>query len=288
MRRRISLFLVLCAALLGLGFYKSKQISAPSVLPGVGLFQDLAKQLPAYQELPEPLQKVEDVVQDKKPAQALSAQKVIVLTNQERAKLDRKALKEDARLTKAAEHKLDDMFTNQYFEHMSPTGKGPADVISATGYTYILVGENLAEGDFRSSEELVLGWMNSPGHRANIINAKYTQIGVAVKKGRYQGELVWMAVQEFGRPLSDCPEVDGTIKGRIAENEARIKVSQELLHQLSTEMSAAQNDDRIEDYNNLVPKYNAIVAQVDAVITQTKLLVTQYNEQVQKFNSCIK
>jgi hypothetical protein len=109
-----------------------------------------------------------------------------------------------------------------------------------------------------------------------------------VRKGQYQGQQVWMAVQEFGRPLSDCPEVDGVLKKHIAENQTQISIKQELLHEMNAQMSVAQNEGRVGDYNNLVPKYNSIVVEVDTVIAQTKLLVAQYNEQVQKFNTCIK
>src|SRR6185369_15716694 len=115
------------------------------------------------------------------------------------------ALKENALLDKAAKKKLDDMFAQQYFEHINPQGKGPSDLAKSVGYDYIAIGENLALGNFKNDAELVQAWMDSPGHRANILNKQYTEIGVAVGQGTYEGKKTWLAVQEFGRPTSSCP-----------------------------------------------------------------------------------
>jgi len=107
-------------------------------------------------------------------------------------------LKESQLLNKAAAAKAQDMFKNQYFEHVSPSGVGPGDLAQNYGYEYILVGENLILGNFSSEKELVQDWMNSPGHRANILNNRFTEIGVAIIKGTYKGDTVWIGVQEFG------------------------------------------------------------------------------------------
>jgi hypothetical protein len=180
------------------------------------------------------------------------------------------------------------MFAKQYFEHISPSGKGPADVVTAAGYSYILVGENLAEGDFRTNAELLTGWMNSPGHRANIINPRYTEIGAAARKGTYQGQVVWMAVQEFGRPSSDCPKVDEALKDKIAQNESQIKAWQAELASANAHMSELQAAGNTAEYNAAVGPYNALVNQTNALITQSKAIVTLYNAQVQSYNECIK
>ncbi len=81
-----------------------------------------------------------------------------------------------------------DMFRSGYFDHTSPKYGSPFDMMDAYHITYLYAGENIAKGQ-RSAEEVVKDWMNSPGHRANILNPKYTLIGV----GYYNG--FW--VQEF-------------------------------------------------------------------------------------------
>ncbi len=287
MVKRLIIFLLIVCGLIGAGIYFSKDSHAPSFASGLGFIQSLSEQLPKQQNLPEPLQKLQATATGRK-VENLNAKTIIQLTNQERAKENAVTLKENALLNKAAESKIDDMFAQQYFEHISPTGKGPADIIEKTGYTYIVVGENLAEGGFESNAELMAGWMNSPGHRENILNAKYREIGVAVRQGTYKGAKVWMAVQEFGRPLKDCPQIDTQLKATITENEAQIHLRQDQLQAMNIEMADAQRKGDAATYNAMVPKYNEFVAQINQVIEQTKVLVETYNTQVQNFNTCIK
>ncbi len=130
----------------------------------------------------------------------LSGSKVIQQTNLERQKAGLAPLIENEKLNKAALAKAQDMLSKQYFAHVSPDGVGLVELLNSVGYIYQTAGENLAYGNFNNENKIVDGWMASPGHRANILNSKYTQIGVAVIKGIYQGKRVWMAVQEFGTP----------------------------------------------------------------------------------------
>jgi uncharacterized protein YkwD len=211
---------------------------------------------------------------------------VIKFTNDQRAQNGGlKALKENSKLDKAAQAKLADMFKQQYFEHINPQGKGPSDLATAAGYQYVIVGENLALGNFRDSQALVEAWMNSPGHRANILNPRYQDIGVAVGKGQYQGETTWLAVQEFGTPLSACPQVNKTLEQQIKSNNAQIDTIKAQLDSLKAQIDAEQNNDR---RNQLVAQYNALVGTYNSLIEQTKTLVGQYNAQIEQFNSCVK
>lgn len=234
---------------------------------------------------PEPLRKLTGQ-STTKPA-TLSAQVVTSLTNDERVKNGKKPLTTNAKLALAAHRKILDMINLQYFEHKSPSGKGPADIIEATGYTYVIVGENLAEGDFADSADLVQGWMNSPGHRANILNEKYTEIGVATERGTLNGKQVWFAVQEFGRPLTDCPRIDQTLKAQITANETQAQTLQDQLQQIQSNMNQAKQRNDVDTYNNLVPQYNTIVNQINTLVTKTKQIVSTYNSQVKSFNTCI-
>lgn len=112
-------------------------------------------------------------------------QEVIRLVNVERAKAGLKALTEDWELSRMARYKSQDMHDLRYFSHTSPTYGSPFDMMKAFGIRYRTAGENIAMG-YRTPAAVVQGWMNSPGHRANILNASYTKIGVGyVASGNY-------------------------------------------------------------------------------------------------------
>ena len=195
------------------------------------------------------------------------------------------ALIENSTLDRDAKIKLDDMFAKQYFEHQSPTGVGPADIAKAVGYDYVLVGENLALGDFGSDQKLVEAWMNSPGHRANILNAHYQEIGVAVGKGMYEGRLTWLAVQSFGMPLSACPVIDTQKKAQIDANNAQVTAQSANLDAKRAQINATSTAD--PNYNTYVNEFNALIPAYNALVVDTRTLVTEYNATVQAFNSCI-
>ncbi|WP_053372099.1 CAP domain-containing protein [Paenibacillus sp. FJAT-27812] len=113
---------------------------------------------------------------------------VFDLVNQERAKAGLSALKSDALLTKVATEKARDMDVNNYFSHTSPTYGSPFDMMHTFGVTYSYAGENIASGQ-RSPQEVMTAWMNSAGHRANILSPNFTKIGVGYVNGEW--------VQEF-------------------------------------------------------------------------------------------
>lgn len=102
--------------------------------------------------------------------------KVVELTNAERAKQGLPALKVDSALSKVARTKSQDIKDKNYFDHNSPTYGSPFDMMKQFGISYRSAGENIAKGQ-RTPEEVVNAWMNSPGHRANILG-NYTHIGV--------------------------------------------------------------------------------------------------------------
>ncbi len=111
-------------------------------------------------------------------------QQVVDLTNAERAKEGLAPLKIDSALTKSAQLKSQDMKDNNYFSHTSPTYGSPFDQMKSLGINYKSAAENIAMGQ-RSAEEVVQGWMNSAGHRANIMNGSYTHIGVGLSDSGY-------------------------------------------------------------------------------------------------------
>ncbi|WP_077736908.1 CAP domain-containing protein [Bacillus sonorensis] len=110
---------------------------------------------------------------------------VVELTNAERKKQGLKPLTLDENLSKVARTKSQDMKDNNYFDHNSPTYGSPFDMMKKFGITYRTAGENIAKGQ-RTPQEVVKAWMNSEGHRKNIMNPNFTHIGVGyVKDGNY-------------------------------------------------------------------------------------------------------
>lgn len=110
---------------------------------------------------------------------------VVRLVNAEREKNGLKPLTADWQLSRVARYKSEDMQKLGYFSHTSPTYGSPFEMIKSFGISYRTAGENIAKG-YSTPEAVVKAWMNSPGHRANILNASYTHIGVGyVKEGNY-------------------------------------------------------------------------------------------------------
>lgn len=131
----------------------------------------------------------------------ITAQKVLNSTNVERQNNGLPPLKYSAVLSESATKKANDMFTNNYWAHTSPSGTSPWDFFKAVDYRYSIAGENLAR-DFYDTESLMNGWMNSPTHKANIINSKYQEIGIGVVNGTLGGIKTTLVVQHFGTPIS--------------------------------------------------------------------------------------
>ena len=143
---------------------------------------------PAQKPVQQPTQKAVEQKQTTAPASSqVSAfeQQVLDLTNQERAKIGVPALKLDIELSKVAREKSRDMQAKGYFDHNSPTYGSPFDMMKKFGVSYRTAGENIAMGQ-QSPQEVVTAWMNSEGHRKNILNANYTHIGIGhIAQGNY-------------------------------------------------------------------------------------------------------
>jgi uncharacterized protein YkwD len=120
------------------------------------------------------------------------------LTNVERNRAGLAALSVDARLNTAARLQVDQLASMQTLDHEVPNGPypSPPDRLAAAGYQWQAYGENLASG-YRTAAEAMNGWMNSPGHRANIVNGNFTEIGTAYATDP-TGRPYY--VQVFGRP----------------------------------------------------------------------------------------
>lgn len=110
--------------------------------------------------------------------QAIRAEALVDAMNRERAAYGLKPLHLNQELSLAAGDRIDDMFAKHYFSHVSPDGIDPFSWADKRGYDYSEIGENLAVG-YPTADDVVDGWMHSPGHRANILKADFDEIGIA-------------------------------------------------------------------------------------------------------------
>jgi uncharacterized protein YkwD len=101
---------------------------------------------------------------------------ILNYTNVERVAMSLSPLTANSILDQIAGLRADDLFANQYFEHESPDGKSAPELAKKIGFNYLLIGENLALGNFGSNQKIVDAWMASPGHKANILNGKYEEL----------------------------------------------------------------------------------------------------------------
>jgi uncharacterized protein YkwD len=216
----------------------------------------------------------------------LSIENIIDATNNERVKAGLLPLKTNAKLEASAKIKVDDMITHQYFEHTSPAGKTVADLGNQVGYNYVVMGENLALGNFTGANDLLQAWMNSPGHRANILNSSYQDIGVYAAQGTYQGRTVWFAVQHFGTQRGVCPAISGSLKGSIQTLNTTIKNEQDQIAVLRAKIEDPNHPQGTE-YSALIAQFNALVATYNNDVTISQKKITQYNQEVVAFNKCL-
>lgn len=126
--------------------------------------------------------------------------------NESRAEIGENQLVMNDVLSAAAQLKANDMAAKGYFSHVSPDGTSPWFWIQKAGYAYTDAGENLAV-NFMDSDEVHNAWMNSPGHRANILRNGFTEIGIATASGTYNGRSAIFVVQYFGKPRPTLVQV---------------------------------------------------------------------------------
>lgn len=218
------------------------------------------------------------------PSGGLDAREIFRLTNDERARVGLAPLLWSPRLAAMAEAKNVDMITRQYFAHVSPNGKDIGDLADTYGYLYRRVGENLALGDFASSSHVVTGWMRSPGHRENILEPEFTELGVSVMRGAWEGREVWWATQEFGRPMPDCPEPDELLRKKIEIFDEQLSALKETLDGAKRELDDVHDPSL---YRTKVEEYNLLVDLFNNILETQKSQIAAYNASVGVYNACI-
>ncbi len=250
-------------------------------------------------------------------APVLSATKIIELTNQYRQEAGFKPVVLNTTLTEAAQTKTDDMFAKQYFEHIAPDGTTPAQLVLKSGYNYKTTGENLALGDFKDEADLVKAWYDSPGHRANMLNPDFVEIGVASDLSDFEGRNTWISVQEFGKLAPNCTSPDEKLSATITKDKATYQSQADKMNALVKEAQAktdqanqnmtqgneiytsTKDKTKAQPYwdeaKALVAAGTASYSEAKAIDAQLKALydkidanMLKYNAQVNSYNQCIK
>jgi hypothetical protein len=142
---------------------------------------------------------------------------LVDLTNTSRATQNLSPLAWSPSLSAIAQMKANDMAQKGYFAHVSPDNKSPWYWFAQGGYKFVYAGENLAV-NFIDSEDVVDAWMNSPTHRANIMNERFTEIGMAIASGQYKGRDSLFVVQVFGRPASSQQFVSSVVSEQVTSS----------------------------------------------------------------------
>lgn len=226
-------------------------------------------------------------------------------------------LSRNSLLDTIASERADDMLRNQYFAHFSPSGEGAPDVAQRTGYHYKHLAENIAMGHFQNDEKVVSAWMQSPGHRKNILSDSCSEIGVAATKGRLKGEEVWVAVQIFGeqsppvtaeaarprsvtyasadsasRPGKECQPPESSLLDAITKAKTELSDLSEqavsLHKEIVAEESGRPSGIRARQLRQKVATYNELVNDINGRRQALQLLISDYNQSVERYNACIR
>ena len=203
------------------------------------------------------------------PGNPLTVAGILAETNKHRQINNLAPLVLNSTLSQAADNKLKDMFARQYFDHDSPDGIGPADIVDRVNYQYLRIGENLALGNYADDTDLVQAWMDSPGHRANILSQGFSEIGIAATAGKFDDRSTWLAVQTFALPANACPQPDETIQQSFNEQ-------QTTLSQLADQLSTTKNDLQQRQ------------ERIDALLADATRLSNSGNEEIARGNTIIK
>ncbi len=192
-------------------------------------------------------------------------------------------------LSEIARLRAEDMFLDQYFEHIAPDGESASVLAEKVGYEAIGIAENIALGGFEDDKDLVIAWMESPGHRANIVKPSFSEIGISAIKGFFEGREVWIAVQIFGRPMSECKHFEpnpALLKKIDGLEDKRADLDSDLQEALEDiENISKSNRSR---YNEKVTHYNSLVAKMRLLVDDLNEARENYSEQVGAYNLCLR
>ncbi|HNY48950.1 MAG TPA: CAP domain-containing protein [Smithella sp.] len=242
--------------------------------------------------------------------EVLTRDAVILLTNQMRADNGLPPLTENQLLNSIAESRARDMLEKQYFAHVSPAGEQASDLAQRVGYPYKIIAENIGSGDYYTNQKIVDGWMQSPGHRNNILSSEVQEIGAAVTKGNLKGTETYVTVQIFGLqspPVAqkNCVAPPENLLRDIEMKKAELASLQEQLSRLKNELNeekeAIETDQqytsgnaqkimklnvKINAYNEKSHWYNRIAGEAKAKADVMQSMYNEYNRMLQAYNEC--
>lgn len=204
---------------------------------------------------------------------------LVDLANDDRELVELQQLRVNPKLVEAAQLKANDMAEKGYFAHQTPDGYDSWHWFELVGYDYTHAGENLAV-DFSESADVEKAWMQSPTHRDNILNANYTEIGIATAKGVYKGRETVFAVQMFGRPsASEVAEAVGAPPVAAAAQPIPGTVDSQILGETDSEdiipvgAAAEQDGDAMIIAPENIPWWGRIVAQPKEMLRVAYLVI---------------
>ena len=214
---------------------------------------------------------------------------ILKFTNEARTAAGLSWLSANSVLDTIAGWRAADMFANQYFDHSSPDGQSVIDLTKKVGYEYLLIGENLAKGNFADDRAIVETWLNSPEHKANILNGRYTELGAAVEEGSFAGQNTTITVQIFGAPAAVCPQPNQNTKAQIDSSSAAIKEMQSEAAVLYGNLETMKSDPALNQasYNQKIQEYNYFAKQINDAVAALNKVIDVYKVQVAEYNSCI-
>jgi uncharacterized protein YkwD len=240
----------------------------------------------------------------------LTREAIITLTNNARAQNGLPSLKENQLLNIIAEARAKDMLEKQYFAHVSPAGQQASDMAQSVGYRYKVIGENIGSGDFYTNQKIIDNWMQSPGHRRNILSTEVEEIGASVLRGKMKGAETYITVQIFGLqspPVSQntCVAPSKNLLDDIELKKAEIESLNDQLNRLKNELDAEKEsietdqrhtygdnqkiqklNVRINIFNEKRRWYNRVVEDAKAKAAIMESMVNEYNRMLQNYNEC--
>ena len=243
------------------------------------------------------------------PQETLSKEAVITLTNDARVANHLSPLKQNELLDMIARSRAEDMFEKQYIAHVSPAGQGASDIAQKVGYRYKVIAENIGSGMFLTNRKVIDNWMQSPGHRNNILSTEVEDIGAAVVKGTMSGRETFIAVQIFGLsspPVErqSCAAPSQELLARIEQKKAEVAGLNDRLAGLKIELEAERDSIEAErnlvrseaQKNNLIQKintyneksnwYNKMLEEVKTKSSVLQPMVDEYNRAVAEYKRC--
>jgi uncharacterized protein YkwD len=244
------------------------------------------------------------------PREQLSKDAIITLTNGVRASQGLGALNENDLLNSIAQARAQDMLDKQYFAHVSPMGEQASDIARKVGYPYKVIAENIASGLFFTNSAVIDGWMQSPGHRRNILSSEVKEIGASIVQGKLKGENTWVSVQIFGLQsppvhestcIAPSPQLLQDIEIKKAEVTGLAERVTRLKEELDREYDAIELEKRIADrdptrnrelsvrirtYNEKSDWHNQSLAEMKAKRSVLTSMVDEYNRVLQAYRDC--